>query len=428
MTEGARTAGPIVGAVEAGQPAPTVRTTYLDDGPTVVSECWEGAHSISVGVWVGVGSRDEPVADAGASHFLEHLLFKGTERRSARSIAELVDGTGGEMNAATGKESTAFYTRLPADSQDMAVDLLGDVLCGPALRAADVETERRVILEELHLQEDDPADVVASLLDEALFPDHGLGREVLGTRESVEALERDGIAAFHDRWYRSPNLVLAAAGVVDHDRLAEQVAAAFAGRGGGEVPERSAPVELPCSNRGLQRPTESVHIAWGWRSFHRHDPRRRALGLGVYVLGGGLSSRLFQAVREDRGLAYNVFAGAHLYSDVGALGVHAATEPGRADELRQVVEAEVAAVAEHGITTDELEIARRGFEGARLMGLEDSGSRMIRLGNGQSLYGRVESLDEFVASLRAIRLDEVNAVLAEALAPAATVAVVGPAV
>jgi predicted Zn-dependent peptidase len=144
--------------VDAGQPAPTVQTTHLDDGPTVVSERWEGAHSVSVGVWVGVGSRDEPAARAGASHFLEHLLFKGTERRSARSIAELVDGSGGEMNAATGKEFTAFYARLPAGGQDLAVDLLGDVLCGPALRAADVETERRVILEELHLQEDDPSD------------------------------------------------------------------------------------------------------------------------------------------------------------------------------------------------------------------------------------------------------------------------------
>ena len=426
MNDGARKAGLTVEAVEAGQPPPTVRTTHLDDGPTVVSERWAGAHSVSVGVWVGVGSRDEPTAGAGASHFLEHLLFKGTERRSARSIAELVDGTGGEMNAATGKEFTAVYARLPADDQDLAVDLLGDVLCSPALRAAAVETARRVILEELHLQEDDPADVVASLLDEALFPGHGLGREVLGTRESVEALDRDGIAAFHDRWYRSPNLVLVAAGTVDHDRLVERVATAFAGRGGGEVPERAAPEAMPCGNRALRRPTESVHLAWGWRSLHRHDPRRRALGLGVQVLGGGLSSRLFQAVREDRGLAYNVFAGLHLYSDAGALGVHAATEPDRADELRLVVEAEVESVAEHGITADELALARRGFEGARLLGLEDSGSRMTRLGNGQSLYGRVESLAEFVASLRAIRLDEVNAVLAEVLASGSTVAVVGP--
>ncbi|MEE3274822.1 MAG: pitrilysin family protein [Actinomycetota bacterium] len=391
-----------------------------------MSERWEGAHSVSVGVWVGVGSRDEAEADAGASHFLEHLLFKGTEGRSARSIAELVDGTGGEMNAASGKESTAFYARLPSDGQDLAVDLLGDVLCDPALRTADVETERLVILEELHLQEDDPADVVASLLDEALFPDHALGREVLGTRESVESLDRDRIAAFHERWYRSPNLVLAAAGVVDHDRLVERVASAFAGRGGGRAPGRSAPRALPCGDRTLQRPTEAVHMAWGWRSIHRHDQRRWALGLGVHILGGGLSSRLFQAVREDRGLAYNVFAGEHLYSDAGALGIHAATEPGRVDELRAVVEDVVAAVAERGITADELEIARRGFEGARLLGLEDSGSRMTRLGNGQSLYGRVESLDEFVASLREVRLEEVNAVLAEALAPVATQVVVGP--
>lgn len=426
MTDGARTTGPNVAAVDAGQPASTVETTFVDDGPTVVSEHWAGAHSVSVGVWVGVGSRDEPDRASGASHFLEHLLFKGTERRSARAIAELVDASGGEMNAATGKEFTAFYARLPADGQDLAVDLLGDVLCDPALRPEDVETERRVILEELNLQEDDPGDVAATLLEEALFPGHALGREVLGTRETVEALERRSIAAFHDRWYRAPNLVLAAAGAVDHDRLVERVAAAFADRGGGEAPVRTPPDRLPTEGRTLRRPTEAVHVAWGWRSLDRHDPRRRALALGTHVLGGGLSSRLFQAVREDRGLAYSVFAGPHLYGDAGALTVHAATDPDRAGELRRVVETEVAEVAADGITADELEIARRGFEGARLLGLEDSGSRMTRLGNGQSLYGRVEPLEEFVERLRAIRLDEVNAVLAEVLAPDATVAVVGP--
>ena len=397
----------------------------LSTGPGVVSEWMPDAHSVSVGVWVAVGGRDEDPAIAGASHFLEHLLFKGTERRTARAIAELVDATGGEMNAFTSKEYTAYYARVPAGGQEMAVSLLADVLREPALRTADVETERQVILEELHLQADDPDDVVFGLLYEALFPEHPLGREVLGTESSVAAIGRDEIVGFHDHWYRAPNLVVAAAGAVDHGTLVDQVAEAFSGRTGGEAPVRTAPTLEPVEARRLARPTEATHVAWGWRGLRRDDPRRHALALGIHVLGGGLSSRLFQTVREDRGLAYNVFSSMAGYEDAGLVSVYAGTAPERAGELRKVVSDQVADVASHGITAAELAIARDGFEGSILLGLEDSGSRMSRLGMSQSLLGRVVPLDEYVETLRAVTLDEVNAVLAEVLSPEPVVAIVG---
>jgi len=397
------------------------------DGPGVVSEHMPDAHSVSVGVWVGVGGRDEDPALAGSSHFLEHLLFKGTEDRSARAIAELVDASGGEMNAFTTKEYTAYYARLPVGGQETAVSLLADVLREPALRASDVETERQVILEEIHLSADDPDDVAFDLLYEALFPDHPLGREVLGSEATVTSLGRDDIAGFHDHWYRAPNLVVAAAGAVDHVALVAQVNEAFAGRTGGSAPQRTGPVADPVPARRATRPTEAAHVAWGWRGLDRSDPRRHALAIGVHVLGGGLSSRLFQTVREDRGLAYSVFSSMAAYSDAGVVSVYAGTAPERAAELQRVVAHEVGEVAAHGITDAELSIARDGFEGSLLMGLEGSGSRMSRLGSSQSLLGRVVPLDEYVEILRAVTLDEVNAALAEVLTPAAVVAEVGPA-
>ena len=412
-------------------PRPVVQLTLPEHGstcgPGVVSEYMSDAHSVSVGVWVGIGGRDEEPALAGASHFLEHLLFKGTAERSARAIAELVDATGGEMNAFTAKEYTAYYARLPAGAQETAVALLADVLCEPALRSTDVETERKVILEEIHLAVDDPDDVVFELLYEALFPDHPLGREVLGSEASVTDLGRDEIAAFHDHWYRAPNLVVAAAGAVDHEALVAQVGAAFAGRIGGTAPERSRPISEPVPARRIARPSEATHVAWGWRGLDREDPRRHALSIGAHVLGGGLSSRLFQSVREDHGLAYSVFSSIATYQDAGVLSVYAGTAPERADELKQVVSHEVGEIAAHGITETELSIARDGFEGSLLLGLEGSGSRMSRLGASQSLLGRVVPLEEYVETLRSITLSEVNAVLAEVLGPDAIVAEVGPA-
>ena len=255
----------------------------------MVSERMPDARSVSVGVWVGVGGRDEDPAVSGASHFLEHLLFKGTDRRTARAIAEMVDATGGEMNAFTSKEYTAYYARVPAGDQELATALLADVIGEPALRAADVETERQVILEELHLQADDPDDVVFELLYEALFPGHPLGREVLGSEDSVATIARHDLVEFHDHWYRAPNLVVAAAGAVDHHALVEQVGEAFASRTDGMTPVRAGPSEEPVEARRITRPPEAAHVAGGWRE------RYRSLGeKGDRVEGFGKNGHAFK--------------------------------------------------------------------------------------------------------------------------------------
>jgi predicted Zn-dependent peptidase len=403
-----------------------VEFTQIANGPGVVSEQVSDAHSVAVGIWVGVGARDESEHQAGISHFLEHLVFKGTEERTARSIAELADATGGEMNAFTTMEYTAFYARFPANKLDLAIDLLGDVLCRPALRATDIETERQVILEELHLAIDDPTDALFGLLHEGLFPKHPLSREVIGTENSVMGLDRSALMDFHDQWYRAPNLVVAAAGAVDHQYLVERFGQVFAERQGGVSPARSQPTLAPVVGATLQRPIEATHLAWGWLGASRLDPRRYALTLGVHILGGGMSSRLFQKVREERGLTYSVFATRGVFEDAGVVSIYAGTAPDRAEELAAVVAQEVAEIADHGVTEEELAIARSGFEGSLLLGLEDTGSRMRRLGSNQLLTGTVMPLKELVEAFRAVTVAEINQALAEVFSVDAVTTQVGP--
>ncbi|MSX88261.1 MAG: insulinase family protein, partial [Actinobacteria bacterium] len=274
----------------------------------MVTETMPAARSIALGCWVAVGNRDEPESVAGASHFCEHLLFKGTASRSAREIAELVDATGGDMNAYTTKEYTAFYLRVPASDFPLALDILCDVISSPALRENDVESERDVILEELHLQLDEPDDLVHTELSAALFPGHALGWEILGTADTIGSMSADAIRSFHAEWYRPANLVFAAAGPIEHDAFVAAIAAAFPSSDGGQAPERVAPITPPVLHRVVPRKVESVHVALGWRAFGHHDPDRHALAVLNQILGAGMSSRLFQEIREERGLAYSVFS------------------------------------------------------------------------------------------------------------------------
>jgi len=291
-------------------PAPTedIRETRLGNGIRIVTERMPEARSVSLGVWVGVGGRDEPAELAGASHFLEHLVFKGTSTRSARQIAEAVDAVGGEMNAFTNREHTAYYTRLPAAQADLGFAILGDVLTDPAFRPPEVEAERHVILEEILMNLDVPEDHVHTLLAEALFPGHPLGREVLGTRETVEAASRDEIADFFAHWYRPRNLVVVAAGHLDHDRVVDALGPTLGAQDGGERPVRERPADAVEPRAVLDDPTEQAHVAMGWRAVDHFDDDRYALMVANQVLGGGMSSRLFQQVREERGLCYSVYS------------------------------------------------------------------------------------------------------------------------
>jgi predicted Zn-dependent peptidase len=402
-----------------------VRETRLANGIRLVSENMPEARSVSLGVWVGVGGRDEPDELAGASHFLEHLLFKGTTTRSARQIAEAVDAVGGEMNAFTNREHTAYYTRLPAARVDLGIEILGDVLTDPAFRPHEVEAERHVILEEILMNLDIPEDHVHTLLAEALFPGHPLGREVLGTRETVEAASRDEIADFFGRWYLPRNLVVVAAGDVDHDHLADAFAGSLGSVRGGERPVREVPAVDVEPRVVLDDPTEQVHLAMGWRAVDHFDDDRYALSVANQVLGGGMSSRLFQQVREERGLCYSVYSWASTYYDAGSAGVYAGTAPARVAELLSVIDDEVAKLVASGVTEGELAVAKGYIEGSLVLGLEDSGSRMARIGRSLMARDEVVPVDEQVARIRAVTADDVAAVAARVYDSPRALAVVG---
>jgi predicted Zn-dependent peptidase len=403
-----------------------IHKTVLSSGIRVVTERMPEARSVTAGFWVAVGSRDEPEHLSGASHFLEHLLFKGTEHRSARQIAETVDAVGGEMNAFTSKEHTAYYARLPATELDAGLELLSDVITSPAFRANEVEAERQVILEELLMDEDDPDDMVHTLLFQALYPDHPLGWETVGTRESIERLTRDEISNFFHEHYHPVNLVVAAAGQLDHERVVAGVEACFAGRTGGERPPRHAPVGPPRPLVVQRRDTEQAHVTLGWRGLALDDPDRYPLAVLNQVLGGGMASRLFQEVREERGLAYSVGSGTSLFADTGAVVIYVGTAIGRSTEALKVIDGVVADLVADGITARELEVAKGYISGSMVLGLEDSGSRMGRIGSSETVRGFVTSVDQHLERVAAVSLDDVQRVAARILGGPRTLAAVGP--
>ncbi len=403
-----------------------IRRTVLDSGARVVTERMPDARSVTTGFYFGVGARDERPELQGASHFLEHLLFKGTPERSAREIAQAVDAVGGEMNAYTAREHTAFYTRLPAADAARGLDLLGDVVRRPALRPEEIDAEREVIVEELLMSEDDPDDVVHTQLWEALFPAHPIGREVLGTTDTIEGMRREDIVGFHGEWYEGANLVVAAAGDVDHDQVVAAVAAGFGADAPHAVPDRRAPATDPLPRRVVNRPTEQAHLTLGWRGISSRDDDRYALAVVNHVLGGGASSRLFQEIRETRGLAYAVGSSHSSYSDCGAMTVYAGTAPNRLGDVLGVIREVIADLLAEGITEEEHRVALGYLEGSLLLGLEDSGSRMARLAQSELTHGEVVPLDEHLARIRSVTLDDAGRVLRRVLAAAPTLALVGP--
>ncbi len=401
------------------------RSTTLDTGLTVVTERMSDVRSVSVGFWVGTGSVDEPSHLAGASHFLEHLLFKGTDSRSARSIALAVESVGGDMNAFTTKEYTTFYVRLLSDDIVMGLELLSDIVWAPALRADELETERQVILEEILMHADEPADQVHDLLAEAMFPGHPLGREVLGNVETVKAMTAGDVARFHDEHYLPGNVVVAAAGALDHDQVVD-VLAARTSRSGGGPPARSAPGVVPAARQDLRRDTEQAHLAVAVPGPDRDDEDRHRLAVVEQVLGGGMASRLFQTVREERGLAYSVYAYRLGFQGAGALAVYAGTSPSRESEVLDIVNAEMDRMAAHGVTPEEMASAKGHMRGALALGLEDSGARMSRLGHSQTVHGRVRPIEEVESNIESLTLDEVNDAARRWLSGPRTVVSIGP--
>jgi predicted Zn-dependent peptidase len=403
-----------------------IRHEQLACGVRLVTERMPDARSASVGVWVGTGSRDEPAELAGASHFLEHLLFKGTPTWEAAAIAEAVDAVGGDMNAFTTKEYTAFYVRTLSEDVGLGLDVLGAIMTDPALAPADVDSERSVIMDEILMHADEPADFAAEQCTAALFRSHPLGREVMGTPATVGRLGAPDIRGFFDHHYRAGNFVVAAAGDVDHDRLAEDVERRFRGRGGGSAPLRDAPGEASDALVVTRRPTEQVQIVLGTRGPGRHAEARWAFAVLNHVLGGGMSSRLFQEVRERRGLAYSVWSERTHYHEQGALTVHVGTAPEHAQEVLSLVVDELDRLGAHGVSERELAVAQGHLRAETLLSLEDSGARMSRIGSSLLLHDRILEVDEVLAKVAAVSLEDVGALAAEmALAPR-SLSVVGP--
>jgi predicted Zn-dependent peptidase len=410
-----------------------VRRTVLPGGLRILTEEMPSARSASFGIWVGVGSRDESRTLAGATHFLEHLLFKGTPRRDALAISAAIDAVGGEMNAFTAKEYTCYYARVLDRDLPLAIDVICDMVTSSLIAKADVDGERDVILEEIAMHADDPTDAVHDEFAVALLGDAPLGRPILGTVDSISGMSRNAIAGHYRRRYTAPNLVVTAAGNVSHAEVVKLTKAAFraAGALGDDAAPAAAriggkPLKAPGGVRLLSRPTEQANVLLGVPGLARTDDRRYALDVLNTALGGGMSSRLFQEVREKRGMAYSVYSYAAHYADVGMFGVYAGCLPKKVGQVLEVCREQLADVAAHGITPEELTRARGQLKGSFVLGMEDTGSRMGRLGKAELVYGELLSVDEVLARVDAITLDDVAAVAADLLARPQTLAVIGP--
>jgi len=399
-----------------------------------VTEAMPGVRSATIGAWVGVGSRDEAPTLSGASHFLEHLLFKGTPDRSAMDISVALDAVGGELNAFTAKEYTCFHARVLDQDLPLAVDVLGDMITSSKITAEDVDAERAVILDEIAMHEDDPDDVANNLLAEQAWGTSPLGRPIAGTAESVATLTRSQIVRYYRSRYQPENMVIAVAGNVDHATVVRQVRKAF-GRGSFLADRTTRPLPVRRASRARRaasgqvtatRPFEQVNLLLGVTGMARTDERRYTLGVLNAALGGGTSSRLFQEVRERRGLAYSVYSFAAHYADAGLFAVAAGCLPSRTDDVLTVVRAELTRLAEEGITDEELERGKGQLRGGLVLGMEDSGSRMSRIAKAELLYDELPSIDEVIRRVDAVTLDDVHLLAKELFTQPETLALVGP--
>ncbi|WP_043486638.1 M16 family metallopeptidase [Streptomyces bingchenggensis] len=412
----------------------TVRRTTLPGGLRIVTETLPSVRSATFGIWAHVGSRDETPVLNGATHYLEHLLFKGTQRRSALDISSAIDAVGGEMNAFTAKEYTCYYARVLDTDLPLAIDVVCDMLTGSLIDAADVEAERGVVLEEIAMTEDDPGDCVHDLFAHTMLGDTPLGRPVLGTVDTVNGLGRDQIARFYKKHYDPTHLVVAAAGNVDHAAVVRQVRKAF-DKAGALSRTDAVPVAPRDGTRTIRaagrvevqgRKTEQAHVVLGMPGIARTDDRRWALGVLNTALGGGMSSRLFQEVREKRGLAYSVYSYTSGFADCGLFGVYAGCRPSQAADVLKICRDELDHVAQHGLTDEELRRAVGQLRGSTVLGLEDTGALMNRIGKSELCWGDQMSVDDMLARMAAVTPDEVREVAHDVLGQRPSLSVIGP--
>ncbi|MFI1651698.1 M16 family metallopeptidase [Streptomyces avidinii] len=412
----------------------TVRRTVLPGGLRVVTETLPSVRSATFGIWAHVGSRDETPTLNGATHYLEHLLFKGTHQRSALDISSAIDAVGGEMNAFTAKEYTCYYARVLDTDLPLAIDVVCDMLTGSLIREEDVVAERGVILEEIAMTEDDPGDVVHDLFAQTMYGDTPLGRPVLGTVDTINALGADRIRRFYKKHYDPTHLVVAAAGNVDHNKVVRQVRAAFE-KAGALTRTDAEPIGPRTGTKRIRtagrvdlvgRKTEQAHVVLGMPGLARTDERRWALGVLNTALGGGMSSRLFQEVREKRGLAYSVYSYTSGFADTGLFGVYAGCRPNQVHDVLRICRDELDKVAAEGLADDEIKRAIGQLSGSTVLGLEDTGAIMNRIGKSELCWGDQMSVDDMLARIAAVTPDDVRSVAQDVLAQRPSLAVIGP--
>lgn len=395
-------------------------------GLRVVSEPLPGVRSVALGVWIGVGSRFETPAEAGISHFIEHLLFKGTDRYSAARIAELFDGLGGEVNAATGRDHTVVYTRVLDEHLESALEVMADMLQRPAFH--ELDQEREVVLEEILMYEDDPQDLVHDLLTEAVFPDQPLGRPVIGTSEVIGSVAEDQIRTYHQEHYTAPNMVVAASGSITQDRLVELCERylgdlAPVGRDHAVVPGIAGEPRLVVRTK----PTEQYHLVLGAPGLDRSDPRRHAMAVLDTILGGSMSSRLFQEIRDRRGLAYSVGSYSAGYADTGQVGVYLGTREDNLGEAAGIIQAELTRIGDEPVPADELTRAKEHLKGRLVLGLESPVTRMHRIGRAVLSDTELLDVDELIERVEAVSTDDILALGREFWRPERmSVAAIGP--
>jgi len=417
---------------ESGDGAVVRRTTLLN-GLRIITEHIPGVRSAAVGAWIGVGSRDETTRQRGAAHFLEHLLFKGTHRRSAWDLSSTIDAVGGEMNAFTAKEYTCFYARVLDRDVALAIDVVGDLVSDGLLASADIDSERAVILEEIAMTEDDAADGVHDLAMSTHFGDTPLGRPILGTIDSIQSLSARGIRSFYRGRYVPSYMVIAVAGNVQHGEVVSLVRKSLIGLA--DYPD-AQPLAWPLhtarrspfagTSAVVHRQIEQANVLLGYTGIPRHDSRRYALAVLNAITGGGMSSRLFQAIREQRGLAYSVYSFSANFLDTGLVGVYAGCQPTKVHDVVAISRDVLADVATNGVSDEELERGRGQVVGSLVLSQEDTGSRMSRIGRSELHFGDVPSMSQVLAHIDAVDSAEVKSVAAQIVSGPPTLAVIGP--
>ena len=411
----------------------SVKRSVHSSGLRIVTEEVPSVRSAAVGIWINVGSRDEAPATAGASHFLEHLLFKGTTSRTALEISSSIESVGGEMNAFTSKEYTCFYARVIDTDLPMAINVVSDLITSSIVSALDVDAERKVVLEEIAMRDDDPSDLVHDFFSDTYYGDTPIGRPILGTVESIKGMSRNAVFNYYKKKYLPQDLVVAVAGNIKHKRVVAMVEEALSRDNFLDV--LAAPVVRPntlIKNTKQQsvgvmyKKSEQAHMFYGMEGVARADDRRFAMGVLSAALGGGMSSRLFQEIREKRGLAYSVYAYAQQFAGTGVLGFYAGCNPSKAIEVVEIIRSVLSDVADNGMTHEEIERAKGAVRGSLVLSQEDSGSRMSRIGKNEIVYGQVMDFDDILKSIARVSAEDIREIASEFLVKTPTLALVGP--